>query len=59
MAALHTLGVAEMADLIRRREISPVEVVEACLARLETVKRRLQAWATVDRPQCSGSSQTV
>lgn len=48
MTALHTLGVAAMADLVRRRELSPVEVVEACLARLETVEPRLQAWATVD-----------
>ena len=28
MTALHTLGVAEVAALVRRREVSPVEVVE-------------------------------
>ena len=49
MTALYTLGVAEVADLVRRREISPVEVVEACLARLETLEPQLQAWATVQR----------
>lgn len=49
MTALHTLGVAAIAELVRRREISPVEVVNACLARLEAVEPRLQAWVTVDR----------
>src|SRR5262249_32883805 len=49
MTALHTLGVAEVADLVRRREVSPVEVVEACLTRLEALEPQLQAWVTVDR----------
>ena len=49
MTALHTMGVAAVAELVRRREISPVEVVEACLARLETLEPQLQAWVTVDR----------
>ena len=49
MTALHTMGVATVAELVRRREISPVEVVEACLARLETLEPKLQAWVTVDR----------
>src|SRR2546427_1006115 len=49
MTALHTMGVAAVAELVRRREISPVEVVEACLARLETLELQLQAWVTVDR----------
>ena len=49
MTALYTLGVAEVADLVRRREVSPVEVVEACLTRLEAVEPALQAWVTVDR----------
>jgi aspartyl-tRNA(Asn)/glutamyl-tRNA(Gln) amidotransferase subunit A len=49
MTALHTLGVAEVAHLIRRREVSPVEVVTACLARLETLEPQLQAWAAVHR----------
>ena len=43
MTALHTMGVAEVADLVRRREVSPVEVVEACLTRLEAVEPALQA----------------
>ena len=49
MTALHTLGVAAVADLVRRREVSPVEVVEACLTRLDAVEPALQAWVTVHR----------
>jgi len=50
MAALHTLGVGELADLVRRREVSPVEVVEACLKQIEALEPQLHAWATLDQP---------
>ena len=36
MTALHTLGVAEVAALVQRREVSPVEVVTACQAACPT-----------------------
>ena len=49
MTALHTLGVAEVAALVQRREVSPVEVATACLTRLEALEPTLQAWVTVDR----------
>lgn len=49
MTALHTLGVAEIAALVRQREVSPLQVVEACLARIETLEASLQAWVTLDR----------
>src|SRR2546427_266505 len=49
MTALHTLGVAEVAALVQRREVSPVEVVTACLTRLEALEPTLQAWVTIDR----------
>jgi aspartyl-tRNA(Asn)/glutamyl-tRNA(Gln) amidotransferase subunit A len=49
MTELYTLGVAEIADLVRRRQVSPVEVVEACLQRCEALDPTLQAWATLDR----------
>jgi aspartyl-tRNA(Asn)/glutamyl-tRNA(Gln) amidotransferase subunit A len=39
---------AELAAKIRAREISPVEATEACLARIETVGRRLHAFIHVD-----------
>ena len=49
MTALHTLGVADMATLIRRRDASPVEIVNACLERSEALDPTIQAWATLDR----------
>ncbi|MGE3540717.1 MAG: amidase [Candidatus Tectimicrobiota bacterium] len=49
MAALHTLSVTEVAAGIRQRAFSPVEVVEACLARIDTLEPQLQAWVTLDR----------
>ncbi|MCZ6873079.1 MAG: amidase [bacterium] len=49
MTALHTLGVAETVRLIRKREISPVDVVEACYQQIETLEPQLGAWVTLDQ----------
>ncbi len=43
------LGAAEMADRICSRSLSPGDLVEACLRRIEVLDDRLRAWATVDR----------
>ncbi len=43
------LPISELAPRIRRRELSPVELAEGYLARLETVGKRLGAVATVMR----------
>src|SRR5438874_6877625 len=37
----------ELARLIRAREVSPVEVVDAVLARIEAVNPRINAYCTV------------
>jgi aspartyl-tRNA(Asn)/glutamyl-tRNA(Gln) amidotransferase subunit A len=34
--------------MIRKREVSPVEVTEACLKRIEALEPMLKAWATLD-----------
>lgn len=47
--SLHERGLTEAARAIRARELSPVELVEALLARVEAVDPRVQAWALVDR----------
>ena len=44
---LHQLGIAELADGYRQREFSPVEVVEALLARIESIGNEVDAFATV------------
>lgn len=49
MTALHTLGVAEIVRLLNQRELSPVEVVEACYQQIETLEPQLDAWVTLDR----------
>ena len=46
---LATLTVKEASDLIRRRQISPVELTEACLKRIETVNPALNAFVAIDR----------
>ncbi len=57
MAALHTLSVSEIADGIRRRDFSPVAVVEACLERIEALEPQLQAWVTLDRQGAMTAAQ--
>lgn len=49
MSALHTLGVAEMVRRMRQREISPVDVVEACYRQIESLEPHLEAWVTLDQ----------
>ncbi|MHB0869944.1 MAG: amidase [Chloroflexota bacterium] len=46
---LHELSVAQAAERIRQREISPVELAEALLSRIESLEAELKAWVTVDR----------
>jgi Asp-tRNA(Asn)/Glu-tRNA(Gln) amidotransferase A subunit family amidase len=45
--ALCWMSAADLAQAIARRKVSPVEVVEALLARIDKT-RRLNAWVTVD-----------
>ena len=46
--ALHDLTAIEAADLIQRRDISSLELVEALLARIERVEPALRSFVTVD-----------
>src|SRR3989442_4193544 len=43
-----SLGVGEAAEAIRKGVLSPVELVEACLARIGALDGDLRAWAHVD-----------
>ncbi len=47
MPDLCDLDVTELADRIRSRDVSPVEVTEAFLARIESVNPKLNAFVTV------------
>src|SRR5438132_2269944 len=46
-ATLVRLSLAEAADLIQRRALSPVELLEAVLARIAVVDARLNAFTTL------------
>jgi aspartyl-tRNA(Asn)/glutamyl-tRNA(Gln) amidotransferase subunit A len=43
-AALHTLTLSELGSLLRSREVSPVDVVQASLDRMESTEPELQAF---------------
>ena len=45
----HELGAVDAVRAIRRRELSPVDLVDALLARIDALDARVQAWALVDR----------
>ena len=46
---LHELTVAQTAGMIRRREISPVKLLEALLQRIDKTEPAIKAWKTLDR----------
>jgi aspartyl-tRNA(Asn)/glutamyl-tRNA(Gln) amidotransferase subunit A len=46
---LALLSIGQAARLLRRKEISPVELVDACLARIERLNPSLNAFITVTR----------
>jgi len=46
--ALHELTATQAAHLIRARQLSPVELVQALLERARSVDSRVQAWAMLD-----------
>ena len=45
---LFSLGAREMAEAVRARTVSPVELVEACLTRIRKLDGVLRAWAHLD-----------
>src|SRR5262245_26060925 len=57
MAALYTLTIAAAAEQIRARQLSPVDLVRACLQRIDQLEPRLQAWVTVDRERALAAAQ--
>jgi aspartyl-tRNA(Asn)/glutamyl-tRNA(Gln) amidotransferase subunit A len=57
--ALHDLSAAQAARLIRSRELSPVELVEALLARASAVDPRVQAWVRLDPERAFASARAA
>jgi len=48
--SLHELDIVDAARAIRDKVVSPVDLVDALLERIEALDARVQAWAYVDRP---------
>jgi Asp-tRNA(Asn)/Glu-tRNA(Gln) amidotransferase A subunit family amidase len=44
---LYYYGVAELSEQVRSKNISPVQILEACLSRIEALNPRLNAFITV------------
>jgi aspartyl-tRNA(Asn)/glutamyl-tRNA(Gln) amidotransferase subunit A len=57
MTAPYALTIAEAAEQLRTRQLSPVEVVRSCLGRIDQLEARLQAWVTVDREGALATAQ--
>ena len=45
----------ELATMIRRRQLSPVEIMDAVLARIEALNPRLNAYLAVDAERAPGA----
>jgi aspartyl-tRNA(Asn)/glutamyl-tRNA(Gln) amidotransferase subunit A len=58
-ATLHDLAASEAADLIRRREISSLELVEALLARIERSEPMLRSFVTVDAERARAAAKAA
>lgn len=57
MAESYRLGVAEAAQQMRNRELSPVSLAQSLLERIEALEPTLQAWVTIDREEVLTTAQ--
>ncbi len=55
----HYLTIMELADLLRGKEVSPVEVTEAMLARIEALDGNLNSYATIMAEQALSEAGTA
>ena len=56
---LHYMTIAELAALIKAREISPVEVTEAMLRRIEQIDGKYKSYATVMADQAHAAAKAA
>jgi aspartyl-tRNA(Asn)/glutamyl-tRNA(Gln) amidotransferase subunit A len=57
--SLHTLTATEAARLIRERQLSPVELLEALIERSQRVDSTVRAWETLDVDRARAAAQTA
>jgi aspartyl-tRNA(Asn)/glutamyl-tRNA(Gln) amidotransferase subunit A len=53
------LTIAAAAELIRKRQLSPVDLVDACLSRVEKHDESIQAWITVFEKEAKAEARTA
>src|SRR2546425_2949996 len=58
-ADLHWFSVAEAAQLMAARKLSPVEITEALLRRIEALEGRVNAFITVDGDAAMAAARTA
>ena len=56
---LATLTLKQASDLVRQKDVSPVELTEACLARIERHDRAINAFITVTREQALAAAREI
>ena len=56
---LATLTLKQASDLLRRRDVSPVELTEACLARIDRHEPAINAFITVTREQALATAREL
>ena len=56
---IHWLSIAEAAELIAARKLSPVELTEALLRRIEALEGRVNAFITVDGDAAMAAARTA
>ncbi len=59
MTELAFLTIAEAARLIAKRELSPVELTDACLRRIETLDSQLDSFVTVTAERARGEAKAA
>jgi aspartyl-tRNA(Asn)/glutamyl-tRNA(Gln) amidotransferase subunit A len=53
------LGLAEVSELVRNKKLSPVELTQACLARIEALNPELNAFITVTAEMALGQARAA
>jgi aspartyl-tRNA(Asn)/glutamyl-tRNA(Gln) amidotransferase subunit A len=56
---LATLSLRQASDLVRRKRVSPVELTEACLTRIDRHNRAINAFITVTREQALAAAREM
>jgi aspartyl-tRNA(Asn)/glutamyl-tRNA(Gln) amidotransferase subunit A len=58
-ADLLSLGIAELSSRLKSRELSPVEVVEQCISRIDTINQTINAFVTVTADDARRAAKTA